>query len=202
MMTVVWIVLGVLVLGFLLLWLNAIRASAKRDVELDEMVQPALTAVAGNSASANDLISGLASRPAARNHLYSKLKEIGKSDLFPTEYRTAEKVAESDLTTWLMHPNELAAEPAQIELVRRIEVQEGSKLGTTFLFRFRAAAGHWAADRGWMAGSTGPYWNGEVEVGANAHAFSELVSFDKMSEEQHVEFLKDAMNKKGLVVPS
>lgn len=204
-MIFLWILLGfvgLVIVLFILLWVNAIRASGKVNQQLDLLVEPALEAVRAGDASAPGKILMLAMLPALRNHLYARLWEMGKAGLFPAEFRAVEKIAESDLANWLMHPNELAAMPSEMELVRRIPVQEGTRTGNVFLFRFRPEPGHWAAERGWMAGTTGPYWDGETEIGAEAHAFSELISFDKMSEEEHVEFLKTAMSKKGLVVPS
>jgi hypothetical protein len=205
MMILVWGVLGLfflLLVVFILGWLNAIRASKKRDLILEKMVEAALASVVENETSPSAALVEAASRPASRNFLYWKLVERGRADLFPAEFRTPEKVAESALVGWLMHPNELAAEPSEIELVRKVEVREGDTTGHSFLFRFRSAPGHWAADHGWMAGTVGPYWQDEPEIGAQAHPFSELMAFDKKSEEEHVEFLKAAMNKKGLVVPS
>jgi hypothetical protein len=205
MMTIIWTVLGVLavVLGlFILGWINAIRASAVRNRKLEEMVRPAIEAVLENRSSAREIIAQLAELPAARNHLFARLKEMGKADIFPLGCRSIEKVAESDLACWLMHPNELRAAPSEMELIRRIPVREKEKSGSVFLFRFRTDPSHWAAKRGWMAGVAGPYWNIDDSPDSAPGTFSELIPFDEMTEEQHVDFLREALKKKGLVVPS
>lgn len=147
-------------------------------------------------------LAGLAERADTRNHLYAKLEEIGKAHLFPAGNRSLERIAESDLVRWLLHPNELGAVPAETELVRKLPVAEGVKNGNIFLFRFRSQPSHWAADRGWMAGVAGPYWDGDEASDVGSGTFSELAPFDQMTEEQHVEFLRERLGRKGFVVPS
>ena len=66
--------------------------------------------------------------------LFAKLKEIGRAELFPTDYLSIEKVAESDLAHWLMHPNELGAAPSGMELIRGITIQEEEKRGEELYF--------------------------------------------------------------------
>ncbi len=204
MITFIWIVAGIvafIVLLFFLLWLNAIRASGKRDRKLDERIEPALKAVEGNSSDVRDVIMGFAEDSATRNHLFFRLKELGKEDLFPVEYRILEMVAESDLVRWLMHPNELSNTPSEIELVQKFPVKEVTKNGTCFLYKFRSKSPDWASKIGWMAGVAGPYWEDESPDAARG-TFSEFKPFDEMTEEEHVEFLKNALFQKGLVVPS
>lgn len=203
-MIFVWIVLGIVVFVvglFILLWLNAIRASIVRNRQLDEMIQEAVQAVEENDPSVQDIVAGVAAVPATRNHLYAKLKEMGKTELFPMEQRSAEKVAESDMVCWLMHPNELKAAPSEIELVRDYPVEEDGKKGRMFLFRFRIDSPHWASDRGWMAGVAGPYWDGEDLPDFVSGTFSELTPFESMTEEEHIAYLHKSRGS-GLVVPS
>jgi len=202
-MIFVWIfvgVLGLLLCLFIVGWLNAIRASAVRNRKLDEMIRPALDAASKNLPTTRELVTELAKLPATRNHLFTKLKEIGRTDLFPEHFRTIVQIAESDLARWLMHPNELRAVPDEMELVRSISVQEEDKIGTVFLFRFRTNKPHWASKDGWMAGVAGPYWEGDDAPDFAAGTFSELTPFDKMTVEQHVDFLREKLQLKGLVV--
>lgn len=205
-MTLIWIVLGVLGVAlslFILGWFNAIRASKVRDSKLDELIQPAIEAIREDRPSAQDRVIELAKIPATRNHLFARLTEIGRADLFPAACLSAGKVAESDLASWLMHPNELGTAPAEIELIRELAIQEQDRCGKVFLFRFRTDPSHWASERGWMAGVAGPYWDsGESSRAASFGTFSELTPFGEMTEEQHVEFLRKAFKNKGLVVRS
>ena len=204
-MKLIWILLGALgiALGlFVLAWLNAIRASWVRNSKLAKLIRPAIEAAQQNRPFAEDKIRQLAELPEARNMLFAELKEIGRAELFPTDYLSIEKVAESDLAHWLMHPNELGAAPSGMELIRGITIQEEEKRGTVFLFRFRAEPSTWASERGWMAGVAGPYWDNVGPPHSAAWTFSELTPFDEMTVDQHVDFLRAAWKKKGLVMPS
>jgi hypothetical protein len=204
-MTLVRIVLGGLgvVSGlFILAWINAIRASVARDRKLDDLIRPAIDAVRENRPVAQETVTELAGVAATRNHLFARLKAMGRADIFPAAYRSIEKVAESDLARWLMHPNELGAAPSDMELVRGIDVREQEKSGRVFLFRFRADASNWASNHGWMAGVAGPYWDNAEPLGTASGTFSELIPFDSLTAEQHVDVLRQALKKKGLVVPS
>lgn len=198
---VLWIV-GALVGLFILLWMNAIRATISRTRRLNKQIGPVVTAVAEGHENASELVLACAKDPATRNHLYARLKDMGMAETFPGEYRTIEKIAESDLVRWLMHPNELQIAPGEIELLRQLDVTDEQKCGRCFLFRFRVEAPHWAADRGWMSGIAGPFWDGDPAPDAGRETFSELTSYDAMTDCEHVEFLKAAAKKRGLVMPS
>ena len=205
MTTLVWIVhgaLGLVLSLFVLGWLNAIRASGVRNRKLDGLIRPAIDAVRENRPSAQERVTELAEVPATRNYLYARLMEIGKADMFPLACRSIEKVAESDLASWLMHPNELGAAPAEMELVRRIAILREGTSGNVFLFRFRAGSSNWASKRGWMAGVAGPYWDEGESPDLASGTFSELTPFDRLTVEEHVEPLRKASQKRGPVMPS
>ncbi len=201
-MILVWIVLGIAGL-FLLGWLNAIRATLVRNSRLAKRIQPAIDALQENRPDAVAKVAEFAGDPATRNHLFATLQDMGRADAFPPAYRSLENVAESDLVNWLSHANELGTAPAQTELVRPVRIEEGAKTGSFFLFRFRVDPSHWAFEKGWMAGVAGPYWDGgEVPAVAASGTFSELEPFAAKTEEQHVDFLRQALKRKGLVVCS
>ena len=77
--------------------MNARRETAARNSILDEIVQTAVGAASKNLPTAPELVAKVANQPAARNLLFTRLKEIGKENIFPEIYRSIEKVAESDL---------------------------------------------------------------------------------------------------------
>jgi hypothetical protein len=192
------VALGLFILG----WMNAIRASVVRDRKLDKLIRPAMEAVREKRPFAKDRVTEIAELPATRNHLFARLMEMGRADIFPAACRSVEKVAESDLARWLMHPNELGAAPSNMELIRGIAIHEEEKSGSVFLFRFRTDPSHWASERGWMAGVAGPYWDSGEPPHSAARTFSELIPFNQLTVEQHVDFLREALKKKGLVVRS
>ncbi len=200
-----WIVLGICALLFGLFiagWINSILASVMRNYKLEKLISPAIEAVQGNLPSAKDLVMEFAEIPVTRNHLFSRLTEMGRADLFPALDREIDKIAESELACWLMHKNELGSAPAAIEFVRAMPISEPGRSGKIFLFRFRAPSLHWAEDRGWMAGIVGPYWDNAESVDSSSWAFSELTPFDQLTEDQHVDFLLKALKTPILVVRS
>ncbi len=193
MMTLLWIVLGLVVLVIMvlaLLYLNLLRASARQNRVLDDLVEPVFQAISEKSPEAPTLIERCAANPVTRNYLYEKLHETGQGDLFPWQYHTPEKVAESDMVTWLMHPNELAAAPDATELMHTLPVPGQ---GNYYLFRFRTESPHWAADRNWMAGMSGPYSETDGQALLRSNTFSELKPFDELTPEQHLEHLLGAI---------
>lgn len=198
---VFWVVVVVVAL-FVLLWLNALRASFARDRKLRKRIDPVLKQVKAGDATAQQSIVTLAADPETRWFLLSELAEIGKREWFPREYDTPELLAESNLVYWLMHGNELGVAPAKIELLKSTKVEKDGRQGTYFLFRFRAPEDHWAASDGWMAGLAGPFWDGETDPSELRHTFSELESCAERTDDEHVEYLLKSARRWGLVVPS
>lgn len=193
-------IVGVLVVGYVLMWFNARRARLARDRRIEDLIAPALQALEGGSGDALDLVQQCAKAPATRNSIRWELKERGKEHLFPEEYKTLAMVAESDLVRWLMHGNELGDIPDCILLANEIRVPTDQGEATVFLFKFRAAPSHWAAERGWMAGISGPFWDHEKDVYYALHSFSELTPYADMSDVEHINYLHTCMNRMGLVV--
>lgn len=189
-----WIV-GSLIGLFVLLWMNVVRGRIARNRQLDEMIRHTLAAVDENREDSRELVIDSAKYPATRNHLFARLKERGKAELFPAEYRTLERIAESDLARWLMHPNELRSPPDQIELISHLDVVDGDKRGQCFLFRYRVGSLHWAAHHGWMVGMAGPFWEGDPEPDAGRCTFSDVAPYGGTTAAEHVEFLKDAIRR-------
>lgn len=202
-MWIVWILSGLV--GFvlavlLLLFINAHLASFRRNRRLNRMIEPALAAARNADASAREIVARLAADPACRNHLYAALEELGKEDLFPQEYREVERIAESDLVRWLMHPNELCCPPSEIELVDSVPLEKDGLSGRVFLFRYRVDADHWLTDKGWLAGVAGPYWDGEEPSDWGSLTFSEFESFESRTAEEHVAYLRSMVEENGFLV--
>lgn len=193
---------GLVVALFVLLWLNAIRAGLSRNRKIYRRLKPIWALLDENPDQARSTIQDAAADPVTRKYLIDELRDRNKIDWFPEEYLATEKLAETDLVVWLMHGNELGVAPAQIEPLKSIRVEEASRQGTCFLFRFRAPDGHWAAENGWMAGVAGPFWDNDRKETSGRLTFSELQPLDARTEEEHLDFLTKAARKWGLVVPS
>jgi hypothetical protein len=125
--------------------------------------------------------------PATRKVLYDALEHHGRLGLFPPEYLTPEAMAEADLVVWLAHPNELAATPDDIELMKVVAAPgEAYAHQRYFVFRYRTRAPHWAAADGWLAGVAGPYPDDKAFAPGAPGTFSRFEPYDSRTPEEHV----------------
>ncbi|MBS1618425.1 MAG: hypothetical protein JST76_07895 [Bacteroidetes bacterium] len=109
-----------------------------------------------------------------RSHVLELLHEHQRLDLFPAEYHTKEKMAESVLANWLEFPTELDSRPDEMELLKIVPIQideDPEHKLLYYAFRFCTHEPHWAAKNGWTIGIAGPYFADGPEV-TPATAFS------------------------------
>lgn len=134
-------------------------------------------------------LTTLAKRRDTRSVLFRALHEVRKAEVFPKEYGALWQIAESDLTAWLMHPNELGKVPDEMILAKEIDRSEGEppQKYKFFIFKFRTLPPHWAADEGWTAGIAGPYWDGKLPLVSPPGVFSRFESFDSATPEEHLQ---------------
>jgi len=145
-------------------------------------------------------IREIAANPEFRNELFEGLEGIGRSDLFPKEYRTLPAIAESALVSWLAHPNELQQAPDEIELHSEHVLE--SEIGPLryFLYKFRTRPPSFAAENGWMAGTSGPFLDRPDGRFVPAKAMmSELEPFDSRLPEEHVKCTHESVVRGGVL---
>ena len=134
-----------------------------------------------------------------RGTLFKQLSELQKRDLFPQSELTQEKLAESDMVSWLAFPTELSRAPDRIELMDTVEVDAGNRGGGVFvyyLFRFMTEPPHWAADDGWMAGVSGPFRKAEFPTLEGwGDTFSTFSPWDDFTPEEHLSSIRDLMER-------
>jgi hypothetical protein len=87
MRTVLWIV-GAMIGLFILLWMNAILATIRLDRRLRRRLEPAIRAVQNGDEAATELVLALARDPTTRISLFATLVDMGRTEVFPEEYRT------------------------------------------------------------------------------------------------------------------
>jgi hypothetical protein len=122
-----------------------------------------------------------------RNWFYNALDNMNRLELFPEEYVSQEKFAESNMVDWLCYPTELGREPDEIELMN---IFEDSKY-EFYLFRFRSDSEGWK-EKGWMAGLAGPFKAEEIPtINSSGYTFSRFDEWDSKSPEDH---FKDIIN--------
>ena len=93
----------------------------------------------------------VASDPETRRELYDVLRAAKRSRLFPRAWRSQQRLAESDMVSWLIA--DVDAAPDELRLLERIEAGGARH----YVFEFRYLPPHAAAKDGWMAGVSGPW---------------------------------------------
>lgn len=135
--------------------------------------------------------------PYAKNILsraitFQFLRYHNLTDLFPREFYTFEKAAESDLANWLEFPTELNACPEEIEYMKRVTIDFDGKNHWAYyeVFKFRSNEPHWAAKNGWTLGVVGPYFDNSNPYDKTPGTFSRFGNrFDKTSPEEEVDWV-------------
>ena len=148
------------------------RGAKRRDQLILRELDPVCKRLASGQSVPLAEVAALCRKPHLRLILYQSLANLGRSDLFPTEYRGREAEAASTLAYWLMHPNELQAPPERMELVETVNTAVFGKTGQFFVFRYAMPEGHWAHSSGWLLGLAGPYFDGDPVYENRAGAFS------------------------------
>lgn len=111
-----------------------------------------------------------------REPTYALLKHYERTELFPEDYYSRIRFAESDLANWLEFPTELGVCPDEIEHVKKVPIFGESEIHYYEVFRFRVGEPHWIADEGWMLGVVGPYFDNSEPSDFPRATFSRLSS--------------------------
>jgi len=96
-----------------------------------------------------------------RQATFQLLQKWGLTHLFPKEFYTIEKAAESNLANWLEFPTELGVCPDEINYLKKVAINFGNQANffCYYVFRFRMNHPHRVAQKGWMLGVVGPYFD-------------------------------------------
>jgi hypothetical protein len=137
--------------------------------------------------------------PFAQNFLtrevtYQLLSDHNKTNLFPKEYYTIVKGAESNLANWLEFPTELDACPDEIEHIKRVTFDfdgEGNLVHYE-VFKYSVNEPHWAAENGWMLGVVGPYFDDSKPYDFPSATFSRVSStVDKVTADEEAKWVHE-----------
>lgn len=131
--------------------------------------------------------------PGLRHALFRMLEDFGKTDLFPAEYLSREKGAESHMVIWLEYPTELGNAPDEIILLSRVLHNADAGL-EYFVFKFFSVRPLWAARNGWMIGVSGPYAALAQPYDAPLRVFSRFNKVGSVTDEQEVKWVHDNIN--------
>ena len=113
-----------------------------------------------------------------REPTFHLLQNMYLTDLFPREFYTIEKAAESNLANWLEFPTELGACPDEIQHLEKVSIEvEGQNNYVHYhVYKFKMNHPHWAASYGWMLGVVGPYFDNSKPYDHPNATFSRLGS--------------------------
>ena len=168
--------------------LNLVPDKSKYDSTVFEPVYNKLNA--GTPLSTSE-IDDLASNIETRADFYALLAEFNKESLFPREYYTFEKAAESVLTNWLLYPTELDTVPSKIEVVKKVSLVEHDTTFLYYVLQFKTEEPHWAAKDGWMIGVVGPYFKDSSPYDWTTDTFSKFSKASETTPEQEVEWIHE-----------
>ncbi len=135
-----------------------------------------------------------------RQTIFELLRDQEKTNLFPKEYNTLVKGAESNLANWLEFPTELDACPDEIEHIKRVTFDFDGKNNFVHyeVFKYRMNEPHWAAKNGWILGVVGPYFDDSKPYDFPQATFSRVSStLDKVTPEEEAKWVHENISMKN-----
>ena len=197
---VVGSIIGLIVVFIIWRIAATVRGMGTRDEKLLQRLDPIANRIqAGEPVSAEE-IADLAARPELRFMLFTMLRELKRPDLLPPNYSSSVAQGESGLVYWMMHPNELQDAPETIELVETIKREVNGREADFHVYRYKMAAGHWAAKDGWLLGLSGPMTDGVEPYSERPPAFSRCSDTEgKIKPSELVDWWIGIMRQKGMI---
>lgn len=153
-------------------WTSVARGAKQRDERILKSLEPIGARLDTGDDVTQDEIREIAQRPETRFILFNILREIGRPELIPDDFSSAQSQAESALAYWCMHPNELQDAPERIQKVQDVTRPFGKVDATFHVFRYKMPSGHWAAEDGWLLGLAGPIDEASEPYSLMPQAFS------------------------------
>ncbi len=135
-----------------------------------------------------------------RETAFQLLTDHDKTTLFPKEYNTLIKGAESNLANWLEFPTELDACPDEIEYLKRVtfDFDGQNNLVHYEVFKYRVNEPHWAANDGWILGVVGPYFDDSKPYDFPQATFSRVSStVDKVTPDEEAKWVHENISIKN-----
>lgn len=137
-----------------------------------------------------DRVDAAAADPLSRMVILHGLGELGLAGLISDRWRTQLAIAEAVMVRWLALPTELGRAPDAIGHVETFTIDDEGEPADIFLFSFRTDPPHWSADRGAMAGISGPFRRTTPPSAAGGHlTFSRFEPLTSRAPREHLEAL-------------
>lgn len=197
-MSVVFIVIGLVILSIVIFALYRVitvrRQNNKLNAERFERVKELHNKLENAQALAEQDVFPFAKNLLTRQTAFQLLSDYNKINVFPKEYNTLIKGAESNLANWLEFPTELAACPDEIEHIKRVTFDFDGKNNYVHyeVFKYRMNEPHWAAKNGWILGVVGPYFDDSKPYDFPQATFSRVSStLDKIVPEEEAKWVHE-----------
>ena len=137
----------------------------------------------------------LAANPSTRHALFGILQGFNRLDLFPLEYCTLEKSAESFVVSWLEFPTELNAPPDEIEFFTSATLQEGEKSFEYFVFIYKKAPPPKGLSADWMWAVAGPFGAESKPYQMPRRVFSRFTEIGTVSATEEARWVHEHINR-------
>jgi hypothetical protein len=197
-MSVVFIVIGLVILSIVIFALYRVitvrRQNNKLNAERFERVKELHNKLENAQALAEQDVFPFAKNLLTRQTAFQLLSDYNKINVFPKEYNTLIKGAESNLANWLEFPTELGACPDEIEHMKRVTFDFDGKNNYVHyeVFKYRMNEPHWAAKNGWILGVVGPYFDDSKPYDFPQATFSRVSStLDKIVPEEEAKWVHE-----------
>jgi hypothetical protein len=141
-------------------------------------------------------LESLAENPSTRHALFGILETFGKAGLFPQEYYTMEKSAESFMVNWLEFPTELNGTPDQIEIFTKVTLTEDHENLEYFVFKYKKQPPPPGLSKGWMLGVTGPFGSESKPYQIPLRVFSRFNELGTVSAIEEVRWVHGHISRK------
>jgi hypothetical protein len=170
------------------------RQSNKINAERFERVKELYDKLESGQALTEEEVFPFAENLLMREATYQLLSNHDKVNLFPKEFYSIIKGAESNLANWLEFPTELDACPDEIEHIKRVTFDFDGKNNNVHyeVFKYRVNEPHWAAKDGWILGVVGPYFDDSKPYDFPQATFSRISStLDKVKPEEETKWVHE-----------
>jgi len=155
-------------------------------------IKPLLLKLAANEEiPAADLLR-IAKDPSLRCGLFKMLDAYNKSELFPTAYLTIEKGAEGHMVNWLEFPTELGNAPDEIEMIKKVTLEEEAI--DYYTFKYRLQSPHSIKQLDWVIGVAGPYQKDAKPYDLPVRVFSRFNPIGTITPEMEVAWVHKNIN--------
>jgi len=126
----------------------------------------------------------IAANSETRNWFYNALVKMGRSEIYPEEYRNQKSFAESNMVEWLVYPTELGRMPDEIELMNVFDIDEKGVLS----FPVQMPKQRTLEGKRMDGGVAGPFdkRNSPTTL-AEGHTFSHFENWESKQPREHFE---------------